>query len=237
MLRGDAMALSEESIRFLEENHAQNSREWFLANRERYLLYVEKPMLELAGALAPVINAIDPLLNVRPERVLTRIRRDTRFSRDKSLYKRSLWLVFQRARGMVGPLWFFEFNADMHRFGCGYYSAPARDMARIRELVVSDDKRYRIAQEALDAQSLFSLEGECFRRPHYADFPERRRDWPERRNIVLMHSSRDRKLLFAPDLASHLSDAFRAVAPVYAFLAYAHDTLDMAELPYAGLSV
>lgn len=136
------MALSEESIRFLEENHAQNSREWFLANRERYLLYVEKPMLELAGALAPVINAIDPLLNVRPERVLTRIRRDTRFSRDKSLYKRSLWLVFQRARGMVGPLWFFEFNADMHRFGCGYYSAPARDMARIRELVVSDDKRF-----------------------------------------------------------------------------------------------
>lgn len=49
MLRGDAMALSEESIRFLEENHAQNSREWFLANRERYLLYVENPCLNWQG--------------------------------------------------------------------------------------------------------------------------------------------------------------------------------------------
>ena len=134
------MPISEKSIRFLDENHRRNSREWFLANREEYDAHIREPMLELARSLVPTLMKIDPLLILDPKRAVCRIYRDTRFSRDKTMFKRASWLVFQRSKGMEHPVWFFEFTPDFHHYGCGYYSTPPKVMSRVRELVLSGDQ-------------------------------------------------------------------------------------------------
>lgn len=217
------MALSKESLRFLDQNHSRNSREWFMEHKEEYETHVRNPMLEIAQTLIPVMLKIDPLLLLEPKRAVCRIYRDTRFSKDKSMFKRTSWLVFQRSKGMTHPVWFFEFTPDFHHYGCGYYSTPPKVMECVRELVLADDKRYREAQKALDGMPGFSLAGEYYKRPHYPDAPEKQRDWLERRSITALHFSRDTRPLFSRNLTATLASAFLELAPVYSFLIHAHE--------------
>ncbi len=218
------MAFSEESLRFLHENNKRNSREWFADHKGEYEEHVKEPMLELAEALVPTLVSVDPLLILEPKRAVCRIWRDTRFSRDKTLYKRASWFVFQRSKGMIHPVWFFEFTPDFHHYGCGYYSTPPKVMERVRELVLAGDRRYLEAQKALDSLRGFSLEGERYKRPRYPDAPEKQREWLERRSVTALHYSTDTKPLFSKNLARTLEKAFVKLAPVYTFLIHAHET-------------
>ncbi|MCC8181051.1 MAG: DUF2461 domain-containing protein [Planctomycetes bacterium] len=217
------MPFSQHSLRFLHDVHRKNSREWFVRHKEDYENHIKKPMQELAEALAPTMLRIDPLLIVEPRRAVCRPHRDTRFSRDKSMFKRATWLVFQRSKGMVQPVWFFEFTPDFHHYGCGQYSTPTRTMRCIRELVLAGDKRYRDAQAALDGLPRFSVEGETYKRPHYPDASEKERNWLERRGITVLHYSTAKKPLFAKNLADTVAEAFVKLAPVYQFLMHSHE--------------
>lgn len=218
------MAFSRKSLRFLIENHERNSREWFTQHRAEYEAHVRGPLLELAQALIPTMLKIDPLLMLEPRRAVCRIYRDTRFSRDKTLFKRASWFVFQRSKGMVHPVWFFEFTPDFHHYGCGYYATPPKIMGRVRELVLAGDRRYREAQKALDSLPDFSLEGDLYKRPRHPEATDKQRDWLERKSITALHYSRDAKELFAEDLAARVAEAYRKLAPVYAFLMFAHES-------------
>lgn len=220
------MPFTEKSLRFLDENHARNDRDWFLRHKPEYDEHVRGPMLELAESLIPVMLKIDPILVLDPKRALCRIYRDTRFSRDKTMFKRASWFVFQRSKGMVHPVWFFEFTPDFHRYGCGYYATPPKIMNHVRELVLSGDRRYREAQKALDGLPEFSVEGEMFKRAHYPDADATRREWLERKSVTATHTSRDPKRLFAKKLPKMVADAFEALAPVYSFLMHAHVTAE-----------
>ncbi|MCD8140875.1 MAG: DUF2461 domain-containing protein [Planctomycetaceae bacterium] len=217
------MPLTRASLAFLDQVHKQNSKGWFTDHREEYVQVIERPMLELTGALSPVVLKIDPFVNVEPRRVLTRIHRDTRFSRDKTMYKRASWLVFQRRKGMLGPVFFFEFTPDFYRYGCGYYSAPPKEMDKVRRLVIAGDKRYRAAQKALDRLPHFSLYGDRYKRPRYPDHTEKEREWLERRSVTAMYETTDMDGLFAPVLAKTLGGTFRDLAPVYHFLVHCNE--------------
>ncbi len=217
------MPITKASLEFLDQVHKHNSRQWFTDHRDEYTRHVEQPMQDLIREWAPVMVKIDPFINVEPRRVLTRIHRDTRFSRDKTMYKRASWLVFQRRKGMLGPVYFFEFTPDFHRYGCGYYSAPPKEMDKVRRLVVAGDKRYREAQKALDALPQFSIFGDLYKRPRYPDHGEKERNWLERRSITAMHETTDTAALFVPDLAKRVGEAFRKLAPVYHFLVHCNE--------------
>lgn len=218
------MAFTEKSIRFLKENHRKNDKAWFEAHRQDYIEHVLTPMRELAEALLPVIVQIDPRLDTDPKRTVTRIYRHTRFSHDKSLFKRASWLAFKHGKGMVGPVWFFEYTPEFYRFGCGYYSAPPVVMAKIRELVLENHAYYLKAQEALDGHPLVFLAGECYKRARYPDAHPRQRDWLERKSIAAMHTSHDLQQIFSPHLAQIIGHTFQAISPVYDFLIHADET-------------
>ena len=223
------MPFSENSLRFLDENHEMNNREWFAGHKDAYKEHVENPMLALAQALVPTVLSMDPLLIVDPKRAVSKIWRDVRFSRDKTMFKRASWFVFQRSKGMVHPVWFFEFTPDFHRYGCGYYSAPSKVMAHMRELILDGNRLYLEAQEALDALPDFSLEGERYKRPRYPHAHEKQRNWLERKSITAMRTSHDRRELFSDNLPETLASAFIKLAPVYAFLIHAHESHDAAQ--------
>ena len=216
------MAITEKSLLFLDENHRRNDRDWFAEHKGRYKELVETPMLALAEALGPTVHGIDPTLETDPRRTLSRIWRDTRFSRDKTFFKKSVWLTFQREKGLSHPVFFFEFNSDMHRYGCGYYATPAVIMAYMRDRILEGDARFAKAREALEALPQFSVEGDVYKRPKFPDHPQELRQWLERKSVTAMRTSADRAALFAENLADVVADAFEKLAPVYAFLTYCH---------------
>jgi uncharacterized protein (TIGR02453 family) len=83
---------------FLRDLKANNTRDWFQANRERYVADVEAPMLRFIGDLAPHLATISPAFVADRRRMggsMYRIYRDTRFSPDKTPYKTHIAATFR----------------------------------------------------------------------------------------------------------------------------------------------
>lgn len=216
------MPINEKTLLFLDENVRRNDRDWFAAHKEQYRELVETPMLAIAEALGPTISGIDPILEVEPRRTLSRIRRDTRFSRDKSLFRNSVWIAFRKEKGLSHPVFFFEFCPDFHRLGCGYYATPPKVMECIRQRILAGDPGFQRAQTALAALPHFAIDGDMYKRRKYADQPPELQAWLERKTVTAMHTCTDRSLLFAESLTQTLADTFAQLAPVYQFFVACH---------------
>src|SRR5512135_3506941 len=82
---------------FLRELAANNNRDWFQANKERFEQRVREPILRFIEDFAPRLSRISPHLVADPRPSggsLFRIYRDTRFSQDKSPYKTHIGVHF-----------------------------------------------------------------------------------------------------------------------------------------------
>ncbi len=221
------MPFSVKTLDFLVENRIQNSREWYHAHKEEFQQFVLQPMRELVEYLTPVINEIDPQLICEPkvERSISRVYRDTRFSKDKSLYREVMWCMFVRDKRefSCSPGLFFEFSPDGFRYGGGYYHTPTKTMEAARELILENHKTFQKASRAFEKQDVFYMSGELYKRPHYPNQPERLRNWLERRDIGFLHNSEDFDLLFSDKLPQVLEHDFRLLKPMHEFLCAAEE--------------
>ncbi len=78
------------SLKFLRDLAANNERDWFQSNKERYLSLIQEPALQLIEDFAPRLAKISKhfVADPRPQGgSLFRIYRDIRFSKDKTPYK------------------------------------------------------------------------------------------------------------------------------------------------------
>ena len=89
---------SKESLDILKQVKINNSKIWFEKHHSEYEKYLLTPFRELVSDLTPMILSVDPDIEVRPaiNKTISRIFRDTRFSKDKSLFRDTMWLVFKR---------------------------------------------------------------------------------------------------------------------------------------------
>ena len=214
------MSISRETLDFLVENRIQNSRSWFLEHKAQYQQVVKVPLLELAERLAPTAQELDSQLITVPSRVISRINRDTRFSKDKSLYRDVMWCVFTREKKPnESPCGLFiEFSPMGFRYGCGYWQTPPNIMAALRELVLEQDAAFKKAKRALEKGQIFVLEGDCYKRSRYPEQPEVLRQWLDRKSISFIHNSKDFELLFSEEFYQTVADGFRALRPMYELL-------------------
>lgn len=212
---------SPKTLDFLFENRMHNSKTWFDEHKEEYHSLVFEPLRDLVEYLTPTALFIDPHLTTeaRVDKTISRIRRDTRFSHDKSLYRDNMWFIFRRGKmhGTSVPSLYFEITCDGYSYGSGFYCASTGYMDTMRKLVLKEDPLYLKAQNALEKNPVFHLEGECYKRPHYKEKPEEMRNWLERRNICASADSADFDLLFSDRLAETLRQGLLAVAPLYDF--------------------
>ena len=94
MERAEFAGIRPELLEYLMGISMNNYREYFLATRQAYERDVKRPLYALAEALVPTALAIDEDMEQRPGHIVSRIRRDTRFTKDKSPYRSNMWLSF-----------------------------------------------------------------------------------------------------------------------------------------------
>ncbi|NYF17517.1 uncharacterized protein (TIGR02453 family) [Microbacterium sp. AK009] len=111
--------------RFYDELAADNTREWWLANKARYDAVVRAPFEALAAELEPEFGQLK----------IFRPNRDVRFSADKSPYKLHIGMV-----SLAPVAYYLQLSATGLLVGGGSYDVPPAALARFRELV-DDDRR------------------------------------------------------------------------------------------------
>lgn len=210
----------EDAYRFFWELAFHNDGAFFEANRERYQKNVYQPMKELAILLTPAAQEIDPEFNVRPASVVSRIRRDTRFSHDKSMYRDHVWLGFRRPGGMISESFvlYAEFERESYGYGMGMYGPNAEMMRRLRERMLAKPQKFlgMVTDKAFSDK--FEVWGEEFKRPRYTDAPDGLLPYLNRKNLSFCFSSTDLKETTSPEIAEEIAGAFRQLKPVYRFL-------------------
>lgn len=217
------MAFTKEAVEFLMENKFHDSKDWFHQHRQQYDDLVLNPMRALVAELAPAMLEIDEKLIAEPKvgRSISRIYRDTRFSKDKSIFRDVIWCVFLREKKLYEgpPAFYFEFSPSKLRWGCGYYRANPRDMDTMRGLILRQDPDFDRARRAVGQDGYFQLEGERYKRSKFPDIQGPARQWLDQKNISINHNGGQQGFdqLYDPGLARLLAQDFRRLKPVYQF--------------------
>lgn len=213
---------SPNSLAFFEGLTANNNRAWFEAHRDEYENYLLNPLKALVSDLAAPMLSIDPELITVPavDKTISRIYRDTRFSRNKSPYKTRLWISFKRLSPdwKTAPCFFFEISADGYRYGMGFYSASRETMENLRRFIEAKPDEFRNSVACLERQSGFVLEGERYKRSLNPALPDELQQWHQRKNVYLICNRPIGGRLFTREVFEELRDGFALLRPVYELL-------------------
>jgi len=210
-----------ESFRFLNGLRKNNAKQWFEAHKSEYQEHVLKPLQALVTELAPIMLGIDHFLEATPalNKTISRIYRDTRFSRDKSPYKANHWITFKRPRKDWNnfPAFFFELSPDTYRYGMGYYAADRATMDDFRKSIESTPASF-LAATAFYKHESFVLEGAAYKRPLKVDIPTLLQDWYNRKSFYLVCNRQVQGNVIDTSLATELASAFESLDPLYRYL-------------------
>ena len=159
---------SKELFRFLDELAANNDRDWFAENRERYeKLYVE-PSLAYIHAMQQKLGSISSQMVGTTKRgggALMRIYRDTRFSKDKTPYKTNVGLSFrhQRLTDIHAPGFYVHVATDECLIAAGVWMPPREALQLIRQAIDEDRPAWKKVIKDKKFNEFFSLSGESLK--------------------------------------------------------------------------
>jgi len=160
---------------FLTDLRANNNREWFAANKQRYEEELLEPALAFIEAFAPRLEEISRHFRADPRPSggsLFRIYRDTRFAKDKTPYKTNLGIHFrhERAKDAHAPGYYLHIGPDEVFAGGGIWHPATEAATAIRESIVADPGRWRRATRTGALAKQLTLGGDSLKRvPPWAD--------------------------------------------------------------------
>jgi uncharacterized protein (TIGR02453 family) len=213
---------------FLTDLRANNEREWFAANKDRYEEQLLEPALAFIEAFARRLEKISPHFRADARQSggsLFRIYRDTRFAKDKSPYKTNLGIHFrhERAKDAHAPGYYLHIGPGEVFAGGGMWH-PATDAATsIREAITADSERWKRATRSGAFAKTLELGGDSLKRiPAWADPAHPFADDLKRKDFFASTRLSETEVV-APGFVDQYARICRAAAPLMRFLCDALD--------------
>ena len=214
---------SRQAFSFLKDLKANNDKAWFKAHRPDYEQYLLQPLRDLVTDLTDAMLDIDPCFEVSPtvNKTISRIHRDTRFSKDKSPYRDCMWIVFKRS-GKEWSRWgvgyFIEITPTGYRYGVGFYEAAPDIMAQFRARIDGNPKAFLKAVSWFQEATPYALEGETYKRHKGPDKPEPILSWYNHKTFYLSSKRKIDRTIKSSTLVEILMHDCKLCAPLYHYL-------------------
>lgn len=124
------------TLKFLAGLKKNNRRDWFEANRPRYLA-ARAEFIALVDALIAGIAHFEPhVLELDPEDCIFRINRDTRFSKNKEPYKPNFGaFITDRGRKVSRAGYYIHLEAGQCMTAGGLYLPPGPELKAVRAAI------------------------------------------------------------------------------------------------------
>ena len=209
---------SNRTFEFFMAIRFNNNREFFQSAHDWYMSDVRGPCLELAEALSDAVENLDPELERRPTKVVSRINRDIRFSNDKSPYRDYLWLAFRKPgeerRTTLGV--YVDLSDSGVNYGMGFYDENRPLMKAHRAELTRDASEFNDIARRTEAR--FQLHASSFKRMAIPDaLPEDVKKWYPLKGFYVEREIRDFGLIQSPALADEIADGYRYLKPLYGY--------------------
>lgn len=208
----------DETFEFFMAIRFNNNPDFFHANHDWYRRSVRAPSLALAEALNAAVEQLDDTLERRPNRVVSRINRDIRYSHDKSPYRDYLWLAFRPPDRENDLGLYFDLSASGGSYGMGLYRRNRPYMNGLRLRLAQSPEQFASLLDS--AAGEFTLHADLYRRMRVPDnIPEELRTLYLAKSFCFSKTLTDFSMLKSPALADEIIRGFRLLQPLYRVLA------------------
>lgn len=222
MAATDFTGFTDETLAFLRDLKADNTKEWFAANKASYEAAVKKPAQAFAQVMA---GELERLTGVAQKPKIFRINRDLRFSKDKTPYNTHIHISWTPIGGTAdSPAFMFGLSTEYCTLGCGVFEFSKPGLAAYRSAIAGadgDDLAGMI--DAMVAQGCRVQEPALKRVP--AGFPD---DHPHvnlslHKGIAVWRDLENPQAATSPDIMTRCLDHFTMLLPLWRFVAILSD--------------
>lgn len=210
---------NEDTYKFLVELAFNNNKEFFDANRGRYKKNVQEPLRALAEELLPLALLIDPAFDTRMSTIISRIHRDTRFTKEKHPYRDHAWLAFRRPGKRLSEsfLIYVEIGPRGYGYGLGMHESNQLLMTEVRKRILADPSGFLSLAQA-PSLSNYSLEGELYKRDRFPNAPEELKPYLNRKSLSWCYTCDKLTPTLKPGLLDEAKEALKTLAPLYRYV-------------------
>jgi len=214
--------INKTTLTFLSELKLNNDRDWFAKNRKTYE-EARNNVETFVQAVIGEITKFDPIYKgLEAKSCMFRINRDTRFSRDKSIYKTNFGAFMVRGGKKSGdrfPGYYLHVEPGSSFVAGGAYVPPAPWLSAIREKIdESGDELVRIINNKEFKRLFGGLDGDKLKVPPRG-YPK---DHPHiellKMKSFLAYMSLSDQELTSEGCFDVVVSAFRAMKPLHDFL-------------------
>ncbi|MBQ7118353.1 MAG: DUF2461 domain-containing protein [Clostridia bacterium] len=205
----------------LELNKFNDSKEFYETVKEDIKSKIITPMRQLALDLSEELIAVDDKMVLIPTKMVSRIRRDTRYSKNKEMYRSNVWCMFMRNKHewRFMPCMWFEVFPDSYSYGVGLFHAQPSDLETFREFLLDNQDEFRYALRQMDVVGAYPFI-DTFKKdkPGAENVEEDIRKYYNSRYFLFSYTGTDMRKVFDGSIKEELIYAIRAFTPMYKFL-------------------
>lgn len=200
---------------FLLKLRENNNREWFEQSRGEYEVALEE-MIGLAEATLQKMRSHDEIETPSAQKVLKRIYRDTRFSKDKTPYKNHWSGSFKRASAHKRGGYYFHLEPGNSFVAGGFWGPEKEDLKRIREHLSQDATQYlEVIQNKNFKNNFGEVIGEQLKKaPKDFDPEDPNIELLRYKQFILKKTLSDKEV-FSKKLPDILSNSFQEMRPYF----------------------
>lgn len=136
-------------LKFLKALKSHNERGWFDARKHVYETEVKAPMLTVIGEVNDALSGFAPEFVRDPKKIMMRIYRDIRFSKNKQPYKThaAAWWARQGMEKTSGGGFYLEIGPEAVRIAAGCYMPGKEQLLAIRRMLLERHEELRKAMK------------------------------------------------------------------------------------------
>ena len=200
-----------ETIDFLWGIRMNNNRDWFTANKSKYVEALYNPMKDLGQDLfAPFRERSGDILKV------SRIYRDARLHHPDP-YKESLWICIRRDVDWwaENPCLFFEIRPEGVSYGFSLWRPKVAAMENFRQRIAAKPEEFLALAEKVRSDTGLELTAQCYKKPKEAPIPALQPYYGWRMDIGCIREEPVSEALFGPALGQRAGEFLERLIPVY----------------------
>lgn len=209
-----------QGLDLLVENQMMDSPAFYEAHKAQIKELAIRPFYDLCETIKADMLAIDSAFVVTPARMVSRVRRDTRYTKDKTLYRANLWIYFRRPRVRFEdvPFYYMEIGPEFWRYGC-WGGFGRGEMEQARRLIAREDVRFQAAYQAVQGIEEMELAGALYKRPKCPQAAAPYQPWLNRKQLgVDFTETEDFAPAFDGSFVPKMIERFHRLKPFYDFL-------------------
>ncbi len=211
--------ITSDSLFLLAQNRFENDKNFYEEHKNEIKKGVITPIKQIIEALLDDMFSYDEKMVLIPWKMISRIRRDTRYTKDKSLYRENVWVMFMRDKkaNPYIPCFWFEIFADRYTSGVGTFYTNATYLSIYREKILAEPDRFREALES--CRKVGAIVGlDCYKKKKEGNCPEDLLDFYNAKEMFIKCDYYDIRDLENSDFIDKLRENYKAFYPMYSFL-------------------